>query len=72
MYTLLFKSLEWVWFLNVFEKKVPSAIQGCIYLIKNVLKHCEILLQFKITVFYMSINYFFYLFLIAEFSASLL
>ncbi len=33
-------------------KEVSSAHQNCIYLIKNTVKYCEILVQFIISVFY--------------------
>ncbi len=44
---------------NVFEMQyISSAYEDCIYLIKNTVKkqqNCEILLQFKINVFYLNI-----------------
>ncbi len=52
-YTQLCKSLGFIRFL-MFLKEVSSAHQGRIYWIKNAV-NCEILLQFKIKVFYCNI-----------------
>ncbi len=52
----LFKTVGSVRFVYLFLKDVSSAHQGCIYVIK-IQSNFEMLLQFKIAVFYVNICY---------------